>query len=65
MEKAEFRNPGSNTCDGHNSECIRCDSDKESEVRKVDVSQSESLEVFHIVEDLSPMTFTWKTDSFE
>ena len=48
--------PGSNTRDGHNSESIRCDSDKESEVRKVDVSQSENLEIFHIVKDLSPMT---------
>lgn len=36
-----------------------------SQVRKVDVSQSESLEVFHIVEDLSPMTFIWEMDLFE
>ena len=32
---------------------------------KVDVTQSENLEVFHIVEDLSPRTFVWETDPFE
>ena len=57
--------PWLQTRDGHNSESIRCDSDKESEVMKVDMSQSENLEVFHIVEDLSPRTFIWETDPFE
>ena len=52
-------------CRGHNNESIRCDSNKELEVRKVNVSQSENLEDFHIVEDLTPVMFIWETVPFK
>ena len=40
-------------------------SDKEQELGKVNVSQSEILEIIYTVEDLSLMTFIWETDSAE